>query len=106
MNTIDKTTVNISEIAKESDVNLTIKNMEKPEDANARRALEADNAKHQRRIQMMIVYFSMAITATIFVGCVYTFAQGSADDKKWAAGILSSICSGLIGYLVGQNQKK
>jgi hypothetical protein len=32
-------------------------------------------------------------------------ANGSADDKKWAAGIVSAIASGLVGFLVGQSKK-
>ncbi|MEI6334133.1 MAG: hypothetical protein WCS87_06200 [Methylococcaceae bacterium] len=37
--------------------------------------------------------------------CVYTFATGEAEDKKWASGIVGAIASGLVGFLVGQGKK-
>jgi hypothetical protein len=49
--------------------------------------------------------FSLVIVGSIFVGCVYTFATGAADDKKWAAAIVSAIASGLVGFLVGHGKK-
>ncbi len=49
--------------------------------------------------------FALLIISIIFVACVYTFATGIADDKKWAAGIVSAIASGLVGFLVGQGKK-
>ena len=41
----------------------------------------------------------------IFIGCVYVFATGVPEDKKWVAGIVSAIASGLVGFLVGQTKK-
>lgn len=55
---------------------------------------------------MRVVLFVVLIeTACAFGGCVYVFASGSADDKKWAAGIVSAIASGLVGFLVGQGKR-
>ena len=85
---------------------LSLSNSETDADASARRALEAVAAAHQRRIQFAVILFAMAVSSVIFAGCVYAFATGTPDDKKWAAGILGSIASGLIGFLVGQGSKK
>lgn len=49
----------------------------------------------------MAFVFALALVAVTFGGCLYLFATGSPDDKKWAAGLLSAIVSGLVGYLVG-----
>lgn len=49
--------------------------------------------------------FALAMTAVVFGGCVWVFANGSPDDRKWAAGIVSAMASGLVGYLVGQARK-
>ena len=49
--------------------------------------------------------FALTVTGTVFAGCVYVFAIGTVDDKKWAAGIVSAIASGLVGFLVGQGKK-
>jgi hypothetical protein len=75
------------------------------EDATARRALEAADAKHQRTMRMSLFYFALLIVFVVFAGCVYVFATGNTDDKKWAAGIVSAIASGLVGFLVGQTKK-
>ena len=85
---------------------LSLSNSETEEDGSARRALEAAAAEHQRRIQFAIIIFAMLVSSVVFAGCVYAFVTGSPDDKKWAAGILGSIASGLIGFLVGQGGKK
>lgn len=43
--------------------------------------------------------------ALIRPGRVYVFASGSADDKNWAAGIVSAIALGLVGFLVSQGKR-
>ena len=78
---------------------------EPPEDATARRKKEDADASQTRLIRLILVVFSLAVVAVIVAGCVYAFVTGSADDKKWAAGIVSAIASGLVGYLVGQGKK-
>ncbi|MEN9868532.1 MAG: hypothetical protein RL748_4122 [Pseudomonadota bacterium] len=85
---------------------LSLSNNETEQDGSARRALEAAAAAHQRRIQFAVVLFAMAVSSVVFAGCVFAFVTGTPDDKKWAAGILGSIASGLIGFLVGQGSKK
>ena len=54
---------------------------------------------------MILLVFSLAVITVIVAGCIYGFVAGSADDKKWAAGIISAIASGLMGYLVGQGKR-
>ncbi|MGZ8218079.1 hypothetical protein [Methylomagnum sp.] len=78
---------------------------ESPEDAVARRAQEAADAELKRKMTFGVFLFSLAVTAVIFGGCVYVFANGAPDDKKWAAGIVSAIASGLVGFLVGLGRK-
>jgi Mg2+/citrate symporter len=78
---------------------------ESAEDAAARRALEAADAQHQRLMRTSLFYFALLIVLVVFTGCVYVFASGNADDKKWAAGTVSAIASGLVGFLVGQTKK-
>jgi hypothetical protein len=53
----------------------------------------------------VLFIFAMALTAVVFAGCVYVFATGAPDDKKWAAGIVSAIASGLVGFPVGLGKK-
>jgi hypothetical protein len=77
---------------------------ESAEDAAARRGKEAADARLGRVIRLLLVVFAVLLTSAIFAGCVIVFASGSPDDRKWAAGIVSAIASGLIGFLVGQGR--
>jgi hypothetical protein len=83
---------------------LTVSN-ESPEDAQARRLNEAAEATLARRMRLMLFCFALAFVSVVFAGCVHLFATGTAEDKKWAGGIVASITSGLIGYLVGGARK-
>jgi hypothetical protein len=78
---------------------------ESAEDASARRTKEAAEANLKRRMTFVLFLFALAVTAAVFAGCAYLLASGSPDDKKWAAGVVSAIASGLVGFLVGQGKK-
>jgi hypothetical protein len=101
----DQPLINLGQIAdKDQKYELTISN-ESADDAIARRAQDAAESAHRRRITTALFFFAMALVAAVFCGCAYVFAAGTADDKKWAAGILSAITSGLVGFLVGQGKR-
>jgi hypothetical protein len=78
---------------------------EAPEDAIARRTGEAADAELKRKMTYVLFCFALLIVGVVFAGCVYSFATGGAEDRKWAAGIFSAIASGLTGFLVGQGKK-
>lgn len=78
---------------------------ESPEDAAARRSLEAADAALKRRMSLGLFIFALLLMTVIFGGAIWVFAIGNADDKKWAAGIVSAIASGLVGFLVGQTRR-
>jgi hypothetical protein len=91
-------------VGKDHKYELSVSN-ESPEDAAARRSKEAAEAELKRKMTFAIFCFSLFIISIVFMGCVYIFATGAVDDKKWAAGIVSAISSGLVGFLVGQGKK-
>lgn len=78
---------------------------ETPEDAQVRRDKETADAALRRRMTFAMFLFALAMTAVVFGGCVWVFAFGTPDDRKWAAGVVSAMSSGLVGYLVGQGRK-
>jgi hypothetical protein len=108
MSDIDKENgpeINLGQIVgKDHKYELSVSN-ETPEDAAARRIKETADAELKRKMTYTLFFFSLLIISVVFVGCVYTFAVGAADDKKWASGIVSAIASGLVGFLVGQGKK-
>ncbi len=104
----DKSTepqINLGQIVgKDHKYELSVSN-ETSEDAAVRRSKEIADAELSRKMTYALFCFALLIVSIIFVGCIYTFATGEADDKKWAAGIVSAIASGLVGFLVGQGKK-
>lgn len=78
---------------------------ESEEDAVARRANEAADAALKRKMTLALFFFAMVMVSVIFFGCAYVAATGGNDDKKWAVGIIATISSGLVGYLLGQGKK-
>lgn len=97
--------INLGQIVgKNHKYELSVSN-ESLEDANARRLKEVFEAELKRKMTYALFWFALFIVGSVFLGCVYTFAVGAPDDKKWAAGIVSAIASGLVGFLVGQGKK-
>lgn len=78
---------------------------ETAEDGAARRSREAADANLKRIMALSLFFFALTLTTAVFAGAVYIFSSGTADDKKWAAGIISAIASGLVGFLVGQGRR-
>lgn len=97
--------INLGQIVgKDHRYELSVSN-ETPEDAAARRTREIAEAELKRKMSYSLFCFALFVVGVVFSGCVYVFAIGTVDDKKWAAGIVSAIASGLIGFLVGQGKK-
>jgi hypothetical protein len=97
--------INLGQIVgKDHKYELSISN-ESAEDATARRVKEAADADLKRKMTFGLFLFALVMVAVVFGGCIYVFATASAEDKKWAAGIVSAITSGLVGFLVGQGKK-
>ena len=97
--------INLSQIVvKDHRYELSVSN-ETQEDAAARRAQELADADIKRKMTFALFCFALLIVGVVFAGCVYTFSTGTPEDKKWAAGIVSAIASGLVGFLVGQGKK-
>jgi hypothetical protein len=97
--------INLSQIVgRDHRYELSVNN-ETPEDAVARRAREMADADMKRKMTFALFWFALLIVGVVFTGCVYTFSIGTPEDKKWAAGIVSAIASGLVGFLVGPGKK-
>ena len=84
---------------------ISMKNNETAEDAEARRQKDAADASLKRTQSRLLFIFALILTSVVFGGCVVAFVTGSAEDKKWAASIVTGITTGLIGFLVGAAKK-
>ena len=96
--------INLGQIVgKDHKYELSVSN-ESPEDATARRAKEGADAELRRKMTFVLFLFALGSRRSFSRRCVYVFACGAQEDKKWAAGIVSAIASGLVGFLVGQGK--
>lgn len=95
--------INLGQIVgKDHKYELSVSN-ESPEDATARRTKETADSDLKRKMTFVLFLFSLMVTAVVFSGCVYVFANGAADDRKWAAGIVSAQYNSLwSGWLPGR----
>lgn len=100
--------IDLNELAQrqENSIEFQVKSPEPPEELLSRlKRLDAD-AKYER-IKALIGY--VAALAGMFLVCgfclwVVIHSRSSADDKKWATAILSSIVSLWGGYVAGRTQ--
>jgi hypothetical protein len=75
---------------------------ESEDEAAARRNREDADHRHQLWQRKWLFIVGVLMVVAVFLGCLYLFAMGSADDKKWAGGAVMTIVSGLLGFLVGK----
>lgn len=88
-------TIDLNEIANNSNLEVSIRS-EKGEDPKDAR---------QRRLKDMVLF----LTVIIMVLCAFAYCsylvftpQTSEDSRKWAMATLTSMISGLLGYVIGQ----
>jgi hypothetical protein len=97
--------INLEDFSKGKKLALTIES-ETPEDAEARRQEKSQEAKHRRRIHFWIIMLSIAVVLSFMFLVGNALLNGSPDDKKWAqpiaVAIVSSVCSGLVGFSLGK----
>lgn len=86
---------------------ITIISCERPQELRARLAREDAEAAHQRRKDLILFGAAILGVGVIAGLCLWTIAQSSstADDRKWATSIVSSIVAGAVGYLFGRSSK-
>jgi hypothetical protein len=97
--------LNLNDLSKDKKFELSVQS-ETPEDAQARRQEKAEQAKHKRRIHFWSFILSILLLLVIVGCCLNVLGTGSPDDKKWAAGVIGAIASGigsgLMGFAIGQ----
>jgi hypothetical protein len=101
-------TIDLDALSKDKKFALTIES-ETPQDAEAKRQEIVEEGRHRRRIQFWIIVLAIILLLASFLWCGSALIQGSADDKKLAApiatAIVTSVCSGLMGFAIGQKAR-
>jgi hypothetical protein len=67
----------------------------------------SDDARFRRCKDIVLFCVSLVLLLSAFAFCAYILLSHrfSADDKKWATAIGSSIITGFLAYLIGKNIK-
>ncbi len=80
---------------------------ELPEELESRlRKVDADAALARRKDFLLFLAAVLGVGG-IAVLCIAVAIRpgGSADDKKWATAVLTSVVSAAVGFLAGKNSK-
>lgn len=101
-----KRTLDINSLANTPDWEVEVKTAESPEE-RAHRLSEASLDNRARRRKELWLFFTLLVGVSV-VGGASLFASvdrnTSAEDKKWATAMLTSIVSAGVGYLTGKGK--
>lgn len=95
---------NLNELANKQNVKLSLATAEDELEKTARLRIEEANATHLRQKEWL-VYRLTALILLIVVGlCTWIIlSKGLANDEgKLAMGLLTSVVTGLVGYVTGK----
>lgn len=86
------------------DLDVTAKPKETPADAKHRRQLERWKTMLELTRHSILYIAALVLACIVGAVCVNIVlnAAATADDRKWATAILTSITTALVGFLVGQ----
>jgi hypothetical protein len=103
----DKKPLDLDDLAQGQKVDIRLISPESPLELETRLKIQELDARHQRWKDTILLAASV-IGVLLFSGfCVYIYVSpaSSADDRKWAASIITLIVGGLVGYWSGKNAK-
>ncbi|HEX8073145.1 MAG TPA: hypothetical protein VF546_24570 [Pyrinomonadaceae bacterium] len=104
---MEKNRLDLNELAGKQNLNLTIAPREDPAEMQSRLRREEADAAHQRRKDLTLFVTTFVVIVAAFGICAYIVLGGraSAEADKWATATLTSIVSGLVGYVTGKAVK-
>lgn len=99
--------LNLNELANSPDIQLSITPREDPEVRASRLKIEEANAAHQRQKELILYYVTSAVIALVVGICSWTILKKglTAEEGKLALALLTSIVTGLVGYVTGRAAK-
>jgi type VI protein secretion system component VasF len=86
---------------------LSIVPREDPETGAARREIEKAESAHRRQITLLLHIAALAVLGVVVALCVWmiTHTGAESEDRKLAIPLLTSIATGLLGYVTGRASK-
>jgi hypothetical protein len=103
----EKKNVDLDDLAQGQKVDIRVVSHEDPLELQTRLKIQETDAAHQRWKDTILLVASLIGVLGFSGFCVYIYVSptSSADDKKWAASIITLIVGGLVGYWSGKNAK-
>jgi hypothetical protein len=95
-----------SDPTKHVEFTLNVKPPETPLERKHRLAEEAHDTQHERKKDLLILYWVLIGVTIIMVVCVglVFMPHTSPEDKKWATAVLASSVTLGMGYLLGKGK--
>lgn len=99
--------LDLNELAAKQDLTVNIASREDPAERDSRLRREEADAAHSRRKDFALHVVTFFVIAVTFTVCAYLIlaAPGNTEQNKWATATLTSIVTGLVGYVTGKSQK-
>jgi hypothetical protein len=99
--------IDLNELAYRPEHNLSITPREDPEVRDSRLRVEEANAAHQRRKEVILYYNTSVVLALVVIVCSWTILKRglTTEEGKLALALLTSIVTGLLGYVTGRASK-
>lgn len=84
-----------------------LKSHELPQELESRLRKEEADAALERRKNLLLFLTAIAGVVAVAALCAFVAARpgSSADDKKWATAVLTSVVSAAVGFLAGKNSR-
>lgn len=104
---MDQNKLDLNEIATRQDFTLTIAPRADPAERESRLKREEADAAHQRRKDLALHIITFGVIAAAFCICAYVVLNDTAgrEETRWATAMLTSIVTGLVGYVTGRSAK-
>ncbi len=99
--------LDLNELASKQDLTVSIASREDPTERDSRLRREEAEDAHKRRKDLALHAITFAVIAAAFAVCAYIVltSPAAAEQNKWATATLTSIVTGLVGYVTGKSQK-
>lgn len=101
--------LNVEDLAREQNVAVenTTTNIEPIEEMRARLRIKEQDAKYKRITEFITWIAGLLMILTIFGICIWIIIRDgwTADEKKFAFGLVLSIITGFLGFITGRASK-
>lgn len=99
--------LDLNELAVNQAVKISIATVEGAAERDSRLRIEEANAAHQRKKELLLYGATIGVVLIVVFLCTWVILRKSlaTEDGKLALALLTSIVTGLVGYVTGRASK-